>query len=487
MFPLLKFSFRMTAEAGNDEKETLGDIWVILNTTMLIVSAILCFLGYGFIFNVMRGDKVRGMVKTEQCWGISLGVSDLMAATLTIPIFLSGLIIQRDFLPWWLCYIAGFIDNLYLAASIWSIVMWSVCRYIFIRNPLSLNHLKITKILIFCVWISASLLALFPLVFSIPYKFSTYSLTCSSASLHYNLALGLLTIVLSLSVITVIFSLTFRITARMDRAKKITFHAMCDELPVPSLPNKCRGAPRSLRLVETDHLTPKRTVPVFSRSNTEEDDELICTDTANPVEGVGDRFFMKSWSQTSTILEEIEQANMVSPKQWHTECSREKESPKAFDCSSAETVFSDMISPVFIKSQQFRWTPMPPVTTKRPGMTKMFNQQNNDKKERKKALTGSRRTLVVLTCLFITQVMSLLPIFLLFVLVHFSKEEKWVPSQKMIILMTTLMVCNTGFNPIIRIVIKPSYNAMFVMKITDIWAVIRRVTFNGNNYSDRFV
>ena len=484
VIPFLNFSFRMGGR--NDQTETLGDGWVILNTTILVMAIILCYLGYGFIFSMMRGVKVRGMVRTEQCWGISLGVSDIMAATLTIPIFLSGLIIQKDFLPWWLCYIAGFIDNLYLAASIWSIVMWSVCRYIFMRNPLSPNHLKITKTLILCVWVSAVLVALFPLFLSMRYEFSTYSLTCSCNSPPYNLVLGVLTIVLSLLVITVVSSLTYRITTRRDRTRKITFTAMCTELPAPPLARKSERKPRSLQLVETIKLTKLKTVRIFNRSDSEANDELSSHENMIPSEAAGDRLLAKSCSQTSDILDEITEENVISPRPWQEKRCREKESSKTL-FSSVETIFSDMISPLAEKTPHFRWTQISPYIYKRLEMAK-DNKQKKENTERKKALTGSRRTLVVLAFLFMTQVMSLLPIFLLFVLVHYSGDTTLIPSHKMIILMTTLMICNTGFNPVIRIVIKPSYNATFVMKARNVWSKMRGVRScrrNTDNSSER--
>ena len=452
----------------SEEVKRLDDVWVIVNSTLLLISITLCYLGYGFIFSEMKGDKVRDMVKTERCWGISLGVSDIMAATLTIPIFLSGLMIQQDFLPQWLCYIAGFVDNLYLATSIWSIVMWSVCRYIFIRNPLSPNHLKLTRILILCVWIFACLVALIPLLFSMPYEFSAYSLTCSSNSPHYNLGLGLLTIVLSLLVITVIFSLTFLVTSRIDRTSSSrTSSVMYEKLPtaVP-LSRKMRRNRKSKstyfgKIVEQkdDRSFSARLAEVQRGRN---ETAVICEDTKDEV-------MAKQEGQTGVLIEEVQQPILTLPtNNWHTEDCTENEPHKMISSASAETVYSDMISPSF-SGTTFKWSTIQPC--KRSIQVTELKEEKK-KKEKRKSLTGSKRTLVVLTCLFATQVVSLLPIFLLFLLVHYSGNHSYIPSQQVIILMTTLMVCNTGINPMIRIVIVPSYNAMFVMKTKNVCTAV---------------
>ncbi|KAL5258918.1 hypothetical protein ACHWQZ_G009401 [Mnemiopsis leidyi] len=438
-------------------EEQLGVEWVILNSTLLLISVILCYLGYGFIFSEMKGDKVRDMVRTEQCWGISLGVSDIMAASLTIPIFLSGLILQEDFLPRWLCHLAGFVDNLYLATSIWSIVMWSVCRYIFIRNPLSPHHLQVTRVLILCVWICAGFVALIPLLFSMPYEFSAYSLTCSSNSPHYNLGLGLLTIVLSLSVITVIFSLTFHITSRIDRpmSRKTSTSVMYEELP--NVPPPARNMRRSRRSINFGTIAKQNVDGALSARLEEfqrEGHENVgrCKEAADEVLEIPE-------IQTFASIKEVRKPNMALPNKWHTESCIEKVPHKMTSSVSAETVCSDMISPA-LTGISFKWSTIPPCKR-----SMQVTELNGDrKKEKRKTLTGSKRTLVVLTCLFATQVVSLLPIFLLFLLVHYSGNISLVPSQEVIILMTTLMVCNTGLNPMIRIVIVPSYNTMFVMK-----------------------
>ena len=450
----------------SEEVKRLGDVWVILNSTLLLISITLCYLGYGFIFSEMKGDKVRDMVKTERCWGISLGVSDIMAATLTIPIFLSGLMIQQDFLPQWLCYIAGFVDNLYLATSIWSIVMWSVCRYIFIRNPLSPNHLKLTRILILCVWIFACIVALIPLLFSMPYEFSAYSLTCSSNSPHYNLGLGLLTIVLSLLVITVIFSLTFLVTSRIDRSTSSrTSSVMYEKLPT-AVPRKMKRNRKSKSTYFGQIVEQKGDAALPARLA---EGQRVRSETAVICEEAKDEVMAKQERQTGALIEGVQQPIMSLPtNHWHTEDFTENEPHKMISSASAETIYSDMISPSF-SGTTFKWSAIPPLK-RSIQVTKL--KEEKKKKEKRKSLTGSKRTLVVLTCLFATQVVSLLPIFLLFLLVHYSGNHSLIPSQQVIILMTTLMVCNTGINPMIRIVIVPSYNAMFVMKTRNMCSTV---------------
>ena len=82
----------------------------------------------------------------EKYWSVSLGISDITAASITVPIYISGLLIQEDFLPREVCYLAGFVDNLYLVSSVWSIVLWSVCRLFCLTHPLSTRHILLTRL-----------------------------------------------------------------------------------------------------------------------------------------------------------------------------------------------------------------------------------------------------------------------------------------------------------------------------------------------------
>ena len=79
--------------------------------------------------------------------------------------------------------------------------------------------------------------------------------------------------------------------------------------------------------------------------------------------------------------------------------------------------------------------------------------------------------------------MSLLPVFLAFMLVHFGGSVSWIPSHKVIVLSTTLMVSNTGLNPIIRIIIKPAYNEIVGAKITALW--VRFKSLAGQKHFQR--
>lgn len=438
--------------------QRLGNDWVALNISLLLLSIFLCFTGYSFIFSVMRSNKTHGLARTEQFWGLSLGVADIAAATITVPVFISGLVLQEDFLPSWGCHVTGFIDNLYLAASVWSIVMWSVCRYIFIRHPLNQHHVQITKLLILVVWCCAAVFALLPDLLSMPYRFSGYSLTCSSNNTHYNLALGLLTIAIPLLVIIVVFSLTFHITLRMDRprSRRVPFARMFGELPAPYIPHVPTTPQTPTHGVADSSKTPHHSCGFSSGRN---------------VEGwsQGERRYRKFWSHASTIIEEIGSQNTDSNQRYARKSAKDKDSQRMYVSSSEETVFSDMISPASCKTPHFRWTPLTPVQWSRLRIGSIGKETT----ARKRALSGSRRTLAVLSCLFVTQVMSLLPVFLAFVLVHFGGSVSWIPSHRMVVLSTTLMVSNTGLNPVIRIIIKPAYNAIFLARINNLWSRLR--------------
>ena len=108
-----------------------------------------------------------------------------------------------------------------------------------------------------------------------------------------------------------------------------------------------------------------------------------------------------------------------------------------------------------------------------PCATRGGNMHTKKKKDKKPVLGGSRRTLFVLSCLFITQVMSTLPIFLLFLLVYFSENTNLIPSLETTTFLTTLLVCNTGINPVVRIIIKPMYNNLLIKGLLDIWCRVR--------------
>ena len=91
---------------------------MVIDITLLSTSVLLCYLGYSFIFKMFWNNPGMGVARTEKYWGVSLGVSDIIAASITVPIFISGLIIQREFLPRWICYFAGFVANLYIISFI---------------------------------------------------------------------------------------------------------------------------------------------------------------------------------------------------------------------------------------------------------------------------------------------------------------------------------------------------------------------------------
>ena len=155
----------------------LGTDMISLNITLLIISTLLCHFGYTFIFIRMKKTRRNGVRKMEKYWSISLGISDITAASITVPIYISGLIIQEDFLLKEVCYLAGFVDNLYLVSSVWNIVMWSVCRLFCLTHPLSSHQTLLTKVCVVGVWVGGVVVAALPLPLSAPYQFSPHSLT----------------------------------------------------------------------------------------------------------------------------------------------------------------------------------------------------------------------------------------------------------------------------------------------------------------------
>ena len=106
------------------------------------------------------------------------------------------------------------------------------------------------------------------------------------------------------------------------------------------------------------------------------------------------------------------------------------------------------------------------------GRRRSFFSPATGVERRRRTLKGSRRTLLILSCLFLTQVMSTLPVFLLFLLVHYNNNNTLlIPSIQSTTLLTTLLVSNTGLNPVIRIVIKPEYNNSILAALSRVCSV----------------
>lgn len=362
-------------------KEKLSVSWVTLNITLLTLSLVLCYPGYVFIFHCTHSCRnANGVMRLENYWSTSLGIADITAASITVPILIGGMVCQRNYLPTWLCSMAGFTDNLYLVASVWSIVLWSVCRLIHLRFPLCPSHIKLSRACVASVWGGAVVMALLPLLLPGPlsYQFSPHSLSCSSNSSQFNMALGCVAIIIPLCITAVTFSLTLRIARRIERARPDrNTHSL---FPVQ----------REVRRITTES-------------------------------GISSGHMTSSSIHVTSSTCEVNTTQQPST------------------------------------SRLSHLTP-------RCSLKRHWSRQRHA--SRKQAVRGSRKTLLILSCLFVTQVMSNLPIFVLFLLIYYTRQSSLIPSLQTTTLLTTLLVCNTGFNPVIRILITPRYNTAFLKMVT---------------------
>lgn len=383
---------------------------VSLNITLLIISTLLCHLGYTFIFIKMKKTGRSAVRRMEKYWSVSLGISDITAASITVPIYISGLLIQEDFLPREVCYLAGFVDNLYLVSSVWSIVLWSVCRLFCLTHPLSSRHVLLTRLCVAGVWVGAVVVAALPLPLSAPYQFSQHSLTCSSNSVDFNLALGVVGIVVPLVVVGITFSLTLHIARQRDTGKT-------------GIAIENRAA----------------------RHHSHRKNNLFSTRFSDRSRKSGR---IKHWTKTSSI-KAADRLSLRAENKYQSSCQT---IPETIDIS-----------------------PQPPnedidvVTAARNKKRGSFSTKPTQVEKRKKhQFRGSRRAQLVLSCLFLTQVMSTLPVFLLFLLVYYSKNTDLIPSIQSTTLLTTLLVSNTGLNPVIRIILRPEYNVSILAALSKV-------------------
>ena len=439
-------------------EEHLPGGWVVLNVALLVLFMLVSYLSYFFIFRTMRAE-VRSN-KAENAWGRSLGVSDLVASIISLPLLVAGLVLQEEFLPGWMCNVQGFIDNLYLVSSVWTIVMWSLHRCIFMTRPLSTILLHTVHCMIKGVWVGAILMAAFPLILSEPYVFSPHSFSCVSRSDLLNLSNGTLNIILPLLLISIIFPKTYLITWRMDKRKPCgAMHC-----PTPYIDHVASVGTRMEKLFLFSDISENN-----SSSQSSADQEATRLSLFRKKSPVSRFRPMKSITSNCPpgslhITQSLEVNVALSPVNERMSrssyCTVADLTVAGQGSSDDSTVFTDTPQTPFTLNKEHRLTP-----------PSLFNRIMDKGAGRKvkisKVVRGSRRTLMVLLCLFCTQVMSTLPIFLLFLLVKFNGSMALIPSQKQITLMTTLLVGNCAFNPVIRIIIKPAYNLAF-------WRMIKK-------------
>lgn len=496
-----KFNFRPPKSFNNQYSIRMFGIgWVLLNVTLLCLAMLCCYIGYTFIFCRIWDEAKRNTIP-EHLWGISLGGSDITASTISLPYFIAGLIKQKEFLPKWVCILVGFVDNMYLAASVWTIVMWSIHRLIYLKMPSNTNGLTVARTMIVCVWFGSILLALPPVFFSIPYSytFSDFSLTCSARNTTYLLLFGSLCIVLPIIVISVVFTQTYRVTNLMElkakryRPMKIQSDKEMTATKGSSIKTWMRNHFTSSSSSRNAHLNTSSeslsTAIVRKRQVGSKELMLQAPPRGSPENhqtGTKQKIAKDSRSSADESLE-IERIKH-NLKSYETVVDLNVTSILApflgEEDDDEEAVFAPNTA---IKTKTFRFINLPadegetenlmnngkkytvsnggfviqPRELKRMKRVLLNSVSSGRSTVKTKFLRGRKRTVLILLCLFCSQIMSTLPIYILFIIFHYGDVD-FKPTPKMVTLMTTLLVCNTGFNPMIRIAIRPAYNKQFM-------------------------
>ena len=465
---------------------------MLLNAIALCFAMFCCYVGYIFIFSRIRRESKRNTIP-EHLWGISLGCSDITASTISIPYFIAGLILQREFLPKWVCVLIGFVDNIYLAASVWTIVMWSIHRLVYIKRPSNTNGLTAAKIMIVCIWVGSIALALPPVFFAIPYQFSNFSFTCCAQNTKYLFIFGFLCIVLPIIVISIVFVKTYQVTNCMElkaykyrpvliqseKELKMTMRPTIN-LWIRTFLMSSTTSSRTARNMSSSEFLSTAITAIFKKRNKQTSDLVMLS---TPIGSVGTnedqkKIIAKSSKSSTEGIVELE-IRLDILKRYRTV---EDLGVAAVDLlgNEDEEYEENVFTPEKpSKTKMFHFINIPPskeivmdreITLKEwKGKDNTFKSikrdllgsvSSNGKSIKTKSIRGRKRSVLILLCMFISQIMSTLPIFILFAIVTFGGSH-FMPTSKMVTLMTTLLVCNTGFNPMIRIAIRPGYKAQF--------------------------
>ncbi|XP_063677762.1 rhodopsin-like [Bolinopsis microptera] len=112
---------------------------------------------------------------------INLMIADFIVGVLTMPITSSSVLQNKWVFGADLCNTSGFLDNVALVSSLWTMAMSSVDRYYFVTHPFTyfkvMSHKRIVVMLVFS-WLHSSLLAACPLFGWDSYVYSPYSFNC---------------------------------------------------------------------------------------------------------------------------------------------------------------------------------------------------------------------------------------------------------------------------------------------------------------------